>query len=979
MTIYSGFADSPERIKREGAEVTIKLLKSDDGTGTITWTIPSPVSGCGTDAAPAYDGIVITIDTKPADYINTSPKNGIFYNADPVADRDIHLGDKLDTALIIGAFYNDRKTTSLVVTGLKPRTAYYVSGYAVDNIGTYFREGVHAYSLPTGTSEHNKSTDDLEAFQDISIDELGGASINATTGLSTTEHYDFVINVHGKEYKIVIDGAKAQSYNSLIDAINTRFKLLEDSIKSPPYPNAGGYYFDYANRKLYQWDGKRNVELSVTASTIDPSIPIPYTVWFNPDTRELFVYEGGVWNKKNYIEHPTDPTDLECDQLWFTGTEVYQWRGNRWCKLCLYVQTRNPILGPMFTCDTYWFDTENKQFFSYNEKVKTWDEVLAIISQKNPNDLNTGDNWYNETDERVYQYVAGSWNLLDGVRYEERDENGELPYTAPNSYWFIPSELKLYQRDNSNSEWVELLLTINPTDPKIRKSCDLWLDDSLDEYKLYSWDIINEDWVQVERFIQTKKDPSIPQELEDCAVWYNPITKKLKIINGVTCDDADYIQSDFDPSQAHIYEYWLDANGGWHIWEGDYWTPFDPIISSIDPFLVVEKQFWFDLNGRKLYQWQNGSWVEINYSDTPLVPTVGEKWFDTVGEELYTWNGSEWEPYEAFAGIRFIACATLNPSCRSVLQFYTKSTGCNSYIELKLSDDNLFRSLGHGLIYHDPISGMSGIDAGPTYLQLGVGDDGSPDERRMLHDNVRSSLGAPSVTIELTKEQIDDSINNALLMIRKYSNVGYRRGFFFLDVRRNQQTYLMTNKCVGFNKIVDIMGIHRMGTAFFRTAFGGNDAFGIAALQQLYTVGSFDMLSYHLVSSYVEELHTLFASRVRYQWNEVSRELKLFQNFRYNERVLIDAEMERTEQELLTNRETRFWIKHWVLAECKLKLSQVRGKFQQLPGPNGSTALNTQDLINQAKEEMDRLREELLDMGMQDLKDVGLGAQMILG
>ena len=40
-------------------------------------------------------------------------------------------------------------------------------------------------------------------------------------------------------------------------------------------------------------------------------------------------------------------------------------------------------------------------------------------------------------------------------------------------------------------------------------------------------------------------------------------------------------------------------------------------------------------------------------------------------------------------------------------------------------------------------------------------------------------------------------------------------------------------------------------------------------------------------------------------------------------------------------------------------LGQIRGKFQALPIPGDSVTLNASDLLSQAKEEQEKLREEL--------------------
>src|SRR5690606_6238332 len=126
------------------------------------------------------------------------------------------------------------------------------------------------------------------------------------------------------------------------------------------------------------------------------------------------------------------------------------------------------------------------------------------------------------------------------------------------------------------------------------------------------------------------------------------------------------------------------------------------------------------------------------------------------------------------------------------------------------------------------------------------------------------------------------------------------RGLFFLDLLPNQQIYTLTNECVGFNKIVDVNTIYRVRGAPFKGAYAWNDAFAFAALQQMYALGTFDILTYHLTSSYMEELETLFAQRIMFQWTERTRTLKLHNYLGTRERVLVDCVIERTEQDLLT-------------------------------------------------------------------------------
>jgi len=53
------------------------------------------------------------------------------------------------------------------------------------------------------------------------------------------------------------------------------------------------------------------------------------------------------------------------------------------------------------------------------------------------------------------------------------------------------------------------------------------------------------------------------------------------------------------------------------------------------------------------------------------------------------------------------------------------------------------------------------------------------------------------------------------------------------------------------------------------------------------------------------------------------------------------------------------WIRRFALSLCKEMLAQIRGKFTSIPIPGESVTLNASDLLSQAKEEQEKLREEL--------------------
>ncbi len=56
------------------------------------------------------------------------------------------------------------------------------------------------------------------------------------------------------------------------------------------------------------------------------------------------------------------------------------------------------------------------------------------------------------------------------------------------------------------------------------------------------------------------------------------------------------------------------------------------------------------------------------------------------------------------------------------------------------------------------------------------------------------------------------------------------------------------------------------------------------------------------------------------------------------------------------------WIRKYALALCKEMLGQIRGKFTTMPIPGESVTLNHAELLSQAKEEQQQLRDKLMEM-----------------
>lgn len=974
MGVFDKFADAPDQIRKEGQEITVRFQRTGPTTGRISWNIPMPAAGCAAGTQ-AYDGIVITVNGKPSNYLSNSPKDGTYYNGDATGDADLHIGDKLDGALVVGAFYHDKTTTFLDVNDILPKTPYYVSAYAVDGVGRYHREGVHAYSLPTGSEEWGMP--DTQAKHDIQIDVVGGIVPSTPTGLVPDTQYKFKVLIDNKEYILTVEGENVTNYADLVSELKEQLSLLGDVYVSPLPPNTNQLYFNVATGELKLWDGEKYVVLAVLVHAEDPTMQEIGALWFEPSTKLLKRFNGSSWVVTSYISLPYSPADLACDQSWFDGTNVWLYKLTHWEKLYTYIQTRNPLLPPELTCDDYWYNTADGSVSVWDVDMKAWVPVNVIYFETDPNLLNTGDFWYDEKAKKVKQYVASNWGIIEDVKYIDTLP-ADADYTAlaeGHNFIYAIADNKLMQFVTDT--WIEQAIVAFPLDPRDRSKSTLWWDATTDTLK--AWDAINDAWVEVSSFTQSDIDPSLPVPVVENSAWYNPETKEVKLVFKKGCKTIYPIIFNGNPGNLPVDTVWFDSDDNkWYVWDGSVFNETYPMYYPTDPYIVVTDYYWFDKSADKLKRWTGTTWVEVEFVTKPNYPVGGSFWFNSVNDSLFVWDGKAWVPSLGLASVALLPPE--NSTSRSILSFFTRGVGCGSKIEVVLEADYLLSHLTQPIIPMEPVSGASGLVGGSTYNQLGIGTDGSPDERRALHDFVRNALGHPIVQVELTKEQLDQCIDKALGELRKYSSYAYRRNVFFLDLKPNQQTYLMTNKCVGFNKIVGVNAIYRhRGFAMGASNPFGNDVFSAAAMQRLYTMGTFDMLSYHLVASYMEELETLFASRVVFNWKEMERELSIFTRVWGTERVLLDAYIERTEQDLMVDRQTNLWLKNWSVAEAKHILSQSRGKFQSLPGPNGSTTLNGSELAQQADDEKTKLREELENGAMQDLSNLGLAAHFIWG
>lgn len=231
-----------------------------------------------------------------------------------------------------------------------------------------------------------------------------------------------------------------------------------------------------------------------------------------------------------------------------------------------------------------------------------------------------------------------------------------------------------------------------------------------------------------------------------------------------------------------------------------------------------------------------------------------------------------------------------------------------------------------------------------------------------LFENLRLRLGGDIIDLELDPSHYEAAYNYAIKVYRQRAQNATVESYTLMTVIKNIDTYTLPSEFINVRSLFRrTVGLE---TGPSSTAF---DPFSSAILNTYllnynYTGG---MATYDFYAGYVELAARMFGGYVTYTFNPVTKILKVVRDFKGSgERILIWADVQRPEVELLQDPGAGVWIGDFILANLKLIIGEAREKFGTIAGPSGGTSLNgaamkaegkaaQEDLINQLKNYVD--------------------------
>lgn len=416
---------------------------------------------------------------------------------------------------------------------------------------------------------------------------------------------------------------------------------------------------------------------------------------------------------------------------------------------------------------------------------------------------------------------------------------------------------------------------------------------------------------------------------------------------------------------------WLETNSGT--------VP----VGEIPP--IQTNQIFFDSLETKLKFFIGGAWVECNGTNTrvkfgagyvPLAtvqmehtvpPTPGDVAYivppaptGTISTpQLFVYTLGQWLPFTS-----------------NLFEFETSPGVWTSAIQgdkligdvvptVPTIGDFFYRTSGRDLLAWDGsnwVKADTDAEGTPTTDKLGVGSDGSYDERLRLIKILKGQLGWPSVCVELNEEHFNIAIDNALDEFRRRADNAYSHRHILFTLNKGQSIYYLNDPRYKTDKIVNVLKIHRISQLGVNSLAGTNYLYAQPFVQQFYAGSQVDLVSIHLMGQLAEVFEKIFAGNLTYTWDEASRQLQIHRNLtNVQERVVLEVVMERTEQELLVDRWSKQWLQGWAMAELKEILGMIRSKYSSVSGPNGGLTLNGDMLISEARLDFENLVNEILN------------------
>mgnify|MGYP003348546489 CR=1 FL=1 len=238
-------------------------------------------------------------------------------------------------------------------------------------------------------------------------------------------------------------------------------------------------------------------------------------------------------------------------------------------------------------------------------------------------------------------------------------------------------------------------------------------------------------------------------------------------------------------------------------------------------------------------------------------------------------------------------------------------------------------------------------------------------KRNEIVDYIRLRLGDQMVDVEADKEHYEMGINQALIRYRQRSTNSVEESYAFLDLLPETQEYILPKE------IKNVRAVFRRGIGSVTgTTASQFEPFASGFLNTyMLTAGRVGGLTnYELFVDYQKLAMKMFGGFMNFTFNPTTKKLTVVRKMPYQganppldqqESVLLWIYNTKPDQMILNDTYTYPWIQEYAYSFSKMLLGQAYSKFSQIAGPQGGASLNGANMVTEAREEMQKLEEDL--------------------
>lgn len=279
-------------------------------------------------------------------------------------------------------------------------------------------------------------------------------------------------------------------------------------------------------------------------------------------------------------------------------------------------------------------------------------------------------------------------------------------------------------------------------------------------------------------------------------------------------------------------------------------------------------------------------------------------------------------------------------------------------------DTSIYDAKGN-LITDTLFQANTGTGAG--HIQYNVAEyDSANAKRAEITDYIRLRLADGIVDVELDKEHYEMAINQALIKYRQRSSNAVEESYAFLQLLPETQEYILPKE------IIEVRQVNRRGIGSVSgTTASQFEPFASGYLNTYMLVAGRvgGLVNYELFVDYQKLAMKMFGGFMNFSWNRTTRKLTIMRkmpfqgqgdtNFESAESCLLWCYNYKPDWQLFNDYMVFPWLQEYAYSFAKRILGEGRSKFSTVAGPQGGAQLNGAALIAEAKEEMDKLEEEL--------------------